>query len=380
MSVDARDVSPDAPPGTCDEGPRNEPWLSTPMRPGVYRAGREAMNLNARRCAAVMTLLVAGCGGSSDAPKPDGGSPSEAAKPAQPAATAAAPDPMKDAAAWKALPAAERAAKAAKLVADTDAGDAAALEKARAFLKERGEDTSIGELGKAAIARGSTAAWARQAAGQADLAAEVDAALKSSELADDGQVPEFVVLKGMRSKFGSSWWADAETVKRVRGLVADLKKAEARLQTPYGQAVEKWARWQRAIPVMQDSPALYGARGPYLVFVSLNVPQKAGARPKTEAEALDEERHRKVPTLADMPAEEVARGKKILEKNLALMERFYDGWLTTLGPVFGFERYDEKNSDDRTLFKMNVFANASEYHRYNAKTDNGMGGFARSML
>jgi hypothetical protein len=306
-------------------------------------------------CAAVPLLaaLAAGCG---DPPQPQ----TSAAPAARPADAPKPPpaDPMKDAAAWRALPAGDRAARAALLVEKTDAASAPEVERTHDFLVERAESAAVGALAKKVLAAGGIAPWAHEAAGDVNLAPEVDACLKSAEAAEDADDLGFVRLRAMRSKVGGTWWADATGAAKVRALCAGVKATEARLQTPYGQGVEKWARFQRAIEVMKDSPALHGARGPYVVFVSLNS-AKGGK-------------------LADVAADEIARGAKILEKNLALFEQYYDGWMTTLGPVFGFTRYGADNCDDRTLFKVNVFSNAAEYRLYNDKTGSGMGGFARA--
>jgi hypothetical protein len=123
--------------------------------------------------------------------------------------------------------------------------------------------------------------------------------------------------------------------------------------------------------VMKDSPTVYGARGPYLIFVSLD-PSKAAKDPKADPKV------KKTPGLADMPADEVAKGDAIVKKNLDLMEKFYDGWIENMGPIFGMTRYGPDNSDDRTLFKMNVFTKEQDYQIYNAKMGTGLGGFARA--
>jgi len=322
-------------------------------------------------------LLVAACGGSSDAPNaatsPAPAKPPEVSKP--PA------DPMKDASAWKALPAAERAAKAADVVAKADAADAAAVERTRAFLADRGEDAAVAALAKAAVAKGSSAAWAHQAAGDVEIGAEVDACLRACETAEEESDPKFVELKALRAKHAGSWWADAATAKSAREICAAAKAADALLASPYGRGIAHWIRWQRAVPVMQDAPALTGSRGPYLVFVSLDseAATVAGAPPeKPDLDAKGNPR-KKQRLMKDVAPEELEKGRKVLERNLALMEDFYEGWMTELGPIFGFTRYGPENTDETTLLKMNVFLNQAEYRRYNTSSDNEfMNQFARA--
>lgn len=315
-----------------------------------------------RHAALVLTLLATACGESRTAPA----DPANAAAP--PAATAAqpapkpAPDPMKDAAAWKALPAQERAAKAAALV---DAADpvSADAERLRSFLEERGETEAVAALARRALAQGSDARWAHLAAGDTDVASEVDACLRAAELAAEEGHPAYAALASEREKHGAAWWADAKAAAAVRERCAAVRKADEELASPYGQAISQWARWQRAIPVIQDAPAIHGARGNYLVFVSLNSAEGENAKRRT---------------LAEVPPDEIARAQAILEKNLDVLETCYDAWIRELGPVFGFTRYTPENTDLATLFKMNVFTNAKEYQRYNEKSGGGMGGFARA--
>jgi hypothetical protein len=314
-------------------------------------------------------LLLASCGGSSEAPP----ATTPAAAPAKaPEPVKAPPDPMKDASAWKALPAADRATKAADVVAKTDAGDGGAVERTRAFLAERGEDAAVASLAKAAVAKGSSAAWAHQAAGDVEIGPEVDACIRSCEAADEASDPKFLELKALRAKHAGAWWADAATAKSARDLCAAAKAADAALATPYGQGVAKWVRWQRAIAVMQDAPALTGSRGPYLIFVSLDSTAAGEEGPAKPDDAPKGATRKKVREMKDVPPADIEKASKILQKNLDLMEQFYDGWITQLGPVFGFTRYGPENTDESTMLKMNIFMNASEYHRFNIKNDNAM--------
>jgi hypothetical protein len=330
--------------------------------------------LKTRAVAVSSALLLAACGGSSDAPTspaPAAPTPAKAPEPAK----APPADPMKDVAAWKALPDADRAAKAADVVAKTNAGDASAVETTRAFLADRGEDAALASLAKAALAKGSTAAWTHQAAGDADVGPEVDACLKSCETAEDESDPKFVELKELRAKHAGTWWADATAAKDVRDKCAALKAQDKLLASPYGRGIAHWIRWQHAIPVMQDAPTIYGARGPYLVFVSLN-----SLEGDKQQEYDDKGRPKwKTRELKDVPPEELAKAQKVLDKNLALMEDFYEGWMTDLGPIFGFTRYGPENADETTLLKMNVFLNQAEYRRYNTNSNNEfMNEFARA--
>jgi hypothetical protein len=328
--------------------------------------------LKSRVFAVSSVLVLAACGGSSDAPKspaPADPAPTKAPDPPKPA------DPMKDVSAWKALPAADRATKAADVVAKTDAGDARAVETTRAFLAERGEDAAVASLAKASLAKGSSATWAHQAAGEVDVGAEVDACLRSCETAEDESDPMFVEMKDLRAKHAGTWWADAASAKDVRDKCAALKAQDKLLASPYGRGITHWVRWQRAIPVMQDAPAIHGARGPYLVFVSLN---SLDGDKQQEYDAKGRPKH-KTRELKDVPPAEMESARKVLEKNLALMADFYEGWMTDLGPIFGFTRYGADNTDETTLLKMNVFLNRDEYRRYNSSSGNEfMNEFARA--
>ncbi len=338
------------------------------------------MNARTRLAVVLSGAALAACGGSSDAPAPSPSATTSSAKPPDPPKPAA--DPMTDVAAWKALAAAERAAKAAGVVSKVDAGDSSAVEKCRAFLAERGEDDAVGALAKAALAKGGCAEWEHRAVGDVNVAAEVDACLKSCEAAEDAAEEKFTALKAQRAAHPGSWWTDSDATKKVRALCAEAKAADALLATPYGQGVQHWVKWQRAIDVMKDSPAVHGARGPYLVFVSLDsmdAAAKAAAKAAEKADPDGRRTKRRPPReMKDVPPAEVERATKILNKNLDLMEKFYDGWMAELGPVFGLTRYDASNSDESTLFKMNVFCDAEEYELYSAKSGSGMGGFARA--
>ncbi len=315
------------------------------------------MTVSHRVAVLFVALCATSCGASKE-PAPDGVSPAAAAaaKPAD--APKPAADPWKDVAAWRALPQLDREAKAADLVTRTDASNASEVERVRALLAERGETAAVAALAKSALAKGSTSTWAREAAGHVNLVAEVDACLSASDAAEDADDARYLDLKAQRANSGGSWWADAGSAAKVRALCDEVKKTDAVLKTPYGEAIQKWARWQRAIDVMKDSPAIHAARGPYLIFVSLD-PSKG-------------------PKLADVSHEEIERGTRILTKNLDLMSKFYDGWMETLGPYFGFTRYGPENSDDRTMLKMNVFTKSEDYAAYNDKVDPSLNGSARA--
>jgi hypothetical protein len=80
----------------------------------------------------------------------------------------------------------------------------------------------------------------------------------------------------------------------------------------------------------------------------------------------------------DVSPEELVRGQRILERNQKLFAAFYDGWMTEMGPRFGFTRYGPDNADDRTLMKVNVFTKAEDFFLYNFKSRAGVGGFTRA--
>jgi hypothetical protein len=310
---------------------------------------------------ASLVLGVAACGRNDAA---DAAGPAPAAKSAPPAPLAAPKppaDPMKDLAAWNALSETDRHAKATAYAASVDAGNMAAVGAARDLLKERGEDAAVVALAKAAIGKGATASWAHEAAGEISVGPEVDACLKASEAAAEFQDAKFVELRRMRDGNSGSWWANDAWAKKVRALCAEVKAADAFLQTRYGEGVAQWASWQRAIPVMQDAPAIHGARGPYVVFVQLD--SKVGPAAKPDEPAKPVQRRE----MKDATADEIARANAVLEKNLALMEDFYEGWSALMGPIFGFTRYGPENVDRVTLLKLDVFLNESEYHRFNQK-------------
>jgi hypothetical protein len=297
-----------------------------------------------------------------------GGDAAKQSAPAAAQAAAAKPDPMKDAAAWKALPEAERAAMAAHVVEATDASSEEALRRTADFLGERGEAASVESLAKRAVETNPGSRWANEKLGRADVTAEVDACLTQCELAEEHEDESYRALKAERATHaGLRWWASPDDAKRVRAAVAAVRQADQVIGTPYGAAVGHWARYQRSIEVMKDYPALHATTGPYIIFVALNV-----AGPEVEKLSPQERLARKA------TPEEEERGAKILERNRKLFTEFYEGWLREMGPRLGLTRYGPENCDDRTLLKANVFTKAEDFFRYNAKVDAGVGGFVRA--
>jgi hypothetical protein len=314
-----------------------------------------------------LSLLAALCAcGPSGAPSGAELAPVRPAAP-PPAPPKPPPDPMRDVAAWQALPESERASRARGVVSTTDAGNPMEVEKTRAFLDERGAQEALSALAKAAVANGSIAPWAHERMGRKNIGREVDACLAECRSADECGNDAFTALKQMRDQHGGTWWVDAEGEKDVRARCEALRKQEVFLRTPYGEGVDNWVRRQRAVEVMKDAPAIHGITGPYLVFVSLD---SDVSKPSKEAKKDEEDDPRKPAprrSLSEVKPEELAKAQKILDRNVALMADFYEGWMKEMGPVLGLERYGPENTDMKTLFKMNVFMNKSEYHRYNAK-------------
>jgi hypothetical protein len=298
----------------------------------------------------------------------DGTKGSSAAPLAAKAAESARPDPMRDAAAWKALPEAERAAMTARVVGETDAMDGEALRRTAEFLTQRGETAAIEALAKRAVEADPGGRWGNETLGHADVTSEVDACLTQCELAEEHGDESYRSLKAERAAFaGKRWWAAPADAKRVRDAVALVREADKMLGTPYGAAVTHWARYQRSIEVMKDYPALHATTGPYIIFVALNV-----AGPEVEKLTPKERLERKA------TPEEHERGAKILERNRKLFTEFYDGWMREMGPLLSLTRYGPENCDDRTLLKANVFTTALDFYRYNEAVGAGAGGFVRA--
>jgi len=265
---------------------------------------------------------------------------------------------MKDPAAWRELGATEREMRTARYVQNVDVSSSESLQSAEEFLTARGETAAIESIAKRAVARDPSDAWGRRALGQSEIGKEADVALRQSENAEEAGEENYVALKDERAKHTGAWWLGGDELKRVRGLIAGVKEADERFRSPYWQGVEKWARLQRATHIMQDHPALHVASGPYVIFVQLNT--EKGAQMK------------------DVAPEELERGKRILERNRKLMAAYYDGWMETMGPIFGFTRYGPENADVDTLMKMNVFTTRDDYRTFNADVDSKAAGFARA--
>lgn len=284
---------------------------------------------------------------------------------ASPAAEAPRADPMTDAAAWKALPAARRAELASEVVAGVVVSDAAAVRSAADLLGQRDETDAVRALAERVVAASPDDAWANAALGREDVAAEVDACLKRCEMSEDEGEATFTALREERERNRRTpWWVAADDAKRLRGLVAAALEVERRLASPYLSGVDKWVRWQRAIPVMKDYPSLHATTGPYVIFVCLNTSDQGGAP------TLDRVR--------DATPEEIETGKQILERNRKLFTEFYDAWMREMGPILSLTRYGPENCDERTLMKANVFRKAEDYNEYNKQAAPEVMGLARA--
>lgn len=290
-----------------------------------------------------------------------------AASSATKAPEAAKADPMKDAAAWKALPDAERAAMSARVVETTDARDDEALRRSADFLGQRGETAAIESLAKRALEGNAGSRWANETLGRVDVTSEVDACLSQCEMAEEHGDETYKSLKAERAERKGRWWAAADDAKRVRDSVAAVRETDKMLGSPYGAAVAHWSRYQRSIEVMKDYPALHATTGPYIIFVALNV-----GGPEVEKLDSKQRLERKA------TPEEYERGAKILERNRKLFTEFYDGWMREMGPLLSLTRYGPENCDDRTLLKANVFTTAADFRRYNDKIEIGVSGFVRA--
>jgi hypothetical protein len=347
----------DGAPRRAARRPAAEPAKKGGVPPAAWIGGGVAL-------VAVIVAVVVAAGGHGEpaAPSPAAAT-ATAAAPAAPAPPKA--DPMKDAEAWKALAAAERESRAARYAEEADVTSAAGVSRAREFLSARGETAALASLATRVLDRGGDEAWAHAALGHADVGAEADQCLTHSELADDANDESFLELKRERAKHPGTWWADAAAAKKVRDTIAAVRAAETLLGTPYGQGVAHWISLQRATPVMRDNPALHAAFGPYVIFVSLNVPR-------------DEKAPARDVTMADVPQEEIARGKAVLDRDVKLFSEYYDAWMEQIGARLGCTRYGPQNSDLKTLMKVNVFSKPEDFVAYNAKTGAGIGLFTRA--
>lgn len=352
----------DAPPPRRSHAPRTSHASAAPAKKGGVPP---AVWIGVGAAALLAVGAVVAMSGKAE-PAPDGAGAVASVPAASAAAEPAKADPMKDVSAWKALPEAERARLAQGYVASADISSADSVQRAAEFLTSRGETASVPAIAKRVVGRDPGNAWARTTLGHTEVGAEVDRCIAECEQADEESDPKYAALKAERARHAGAWWTDEAETQRVRALVAEVRAVEKGYDDPYTAGVEKWVRRHRAVDIMKDNPALHAAVGPYVIFVSLNVPRS------------DKPGGAKDVTMADVPKEELARGEKILERNKKVFAALYEGWMTEIAPHFGMTRYGPENSDFKLLMKANVFAKPEDFMAYNIKSGAGIGGFTRA--
>lgn len=273
---------------------------------------------------------------------PQGGGAPATAKPA-------GPDPDRDPAAWRALPAADRLARARKALDSIDRKSESALWWSYGFFKAREEADALRQVCLWEIEREPSTPWAREGLGHEDIREKVEKSVLECAMADEMDVPAIRALEAYRKKHEPSkgkWWADAATRTEIDGLLAELRKAEEELKDPYRHALAKWRIWQSRVEVMRDYPAVSEAVGPYLLFVQIQAP-------------------------AGTPLDQVARAERqraerVLRHNVELFGAFHDFWAKDIATALGVKVYGPSNADEKSLLKANIFADETTWVRYHA--------------
>src|SRR6185295_16851511 len=98
-------------------------------------------------------------------------------------------DPEKDVAAWKALSAEERAARARTRIAGFNHRDVGAVRKQYEFFLARGEADVCAKLAQEAVEVDPNCAWAHAARGDVEILPFIEACLAHCARADDSQTP-----------------------------------------------------------------------------------------------------------------------------------------------------------------------------------------------
>src|SRR5438874_371242 len=152
---------------------------------------------------------------SSSAPSVTGRSSSRSRGPRPPAPR---PDPTKDAAAWKALSASERADQTTKYLASLDAKSTSALAQASVFLRARDESDAVKRVAEMALVLDPSSGWAHQARGDQVLADKIESCLVECTRADQAETPgvqKIARIRKERKPATGEWWADAALQKEI---------------------------------------------------------------------------------------------------------------------------------------------------------------------
>ena len=272
-------------------------------------------------------------------------SPTDVAK--QPTTNAPLADPRTDAAAWKALPSAERARLRRETLDAVDRQNSAQLEWAANFFKQRGESDARKTVARWAAETDPDAEWAHAILGMKDCGELIDTLLEESPRAEELETDAVRALERIAAKErpkSGPWFPPLETAAQIRTLAQEVRADEIRLADDYWFGVTRWLNYQRTVEVMRDYPTLHDTTGPYVVFVQV------GGKPKSD--------------LSDVNAVELNRAQRVLRETKTLFGALYEGWHRELGPIFGFTRYGPENATFETLLKVNAFSRESDFERF----------------
>ena len=262
-------------------------------------------------------------------------------------------DPDKDPAAWTMLAANVRADRVNMMVARANTESDSVVQETATFLRDRKESEGLERLARLYVARTPTSEWANQVLGREEVSSKARRVLRKCELADDVQLESVVRLGRLIKKHAGDngkkkWWAEGDELKEVNALLAEVEAGEQELansDAAFGRA--RWITYRRTVEVFKDHPTLSAHVGPYLIFVQI----------KSE----------KGTVIEDADPEAVATAQVILDRNIDLFKNLYEGWMTQIAPIFGFERYTEDSVDYSTILKANVFADSESYYEYIAQ-------------
>jgi hypothetical protein len=273
---------------------------------------------------------------------------------AQPVETATAEITVSD---WKSMKPAERKLARLEKVSSVNPADEADVRAAVQFFKDRSDEETVELLARRHLEKVPTSDFAKKLLGVRNMRSEIEAVLRASEYADDQDAAPFVKLRDLlaeRAPGRRPFEPAPDEVADIEKLMAEVTAADKRLRDPYYSGARHWIRYQRAIEVMEDYPAVNKLVGPYLIFAQLDV--KPGT-PMSEA-----------------PPEKIAAAQKTLEANVKVFEALYEGWMTHIAPLLNMERYGPENATKDTLMKANIFPNRNAFLRYNAQVGGATGG------
>lgn len=248
---------------------------------------------------------------------------------------------------WAELSSTEREARAAALESGADLAQPEEFRRTHALLVSVGEEARARRLAERYVEKFPAEDWAHEALGHVNLSVRVDDCLRRCRKADEMESPAAVELKQLKESSAppkGGWWADAATVERVDGLIAQVEKEDAQLASPYSQGVARWVQYVRRMPVAGNYHFVQQAVGPSIVFVGIE------ADPGV--------------LRADVPAEKEEAARASLQAHAELMKAFYEGWMENMGPVLGLTRYGEDNVDDEAFQKVYVFPNKASFEKY----------------